>query len=249
MSKPLLFFLFLSGFISTTNAQLKVIKCKWETNTKMWTIPDSLKKEDAVMLWYRHRISNVMIDQYRFIAQSTETIYKRIKFQTKAGIDNYSKFFLSKGKSDSFEILDARTIKPGNKVVELSDDDLKKLDFSYTTTGTARVIEQVRFSIPGIEVGDEVEVCYKIISRGLNSGEDVFMFSYLPCLRSTFTYEADKNVWTDVNDVSTMPLPFVLQTDTSKIYTWEMTGLPAFGKEENSIPALPAMATYRFKCK
>jgi hypothetical protein len=229
--------LFFAGFSST--AQVKILNYHWDTSTELSTLPDSLKNEDAVLIHYDHWISNaIFYEQDSIKPRSMESIYQRIKFLTNRGVNKYTRFYIKREKNQSFEILDARTIKPGNKVVPLTNGDLKQLVFNYSSKGTDDFVEEIRFSIPGVEAGDEVEIIYKLASARLTTGEDVFMFSNLPCMRSTFAYISDNYIRSEVKDLSSMPMPQVEKNSLYTIYRWEMKGLPGLGREENSIPTL-----------
>jgi hypothetical protein len=240
MNKFFFYTSFIMCFLSYlfSSAQLHVKKYDWTSSTDMSIIPDSLKDEDAVMVNSNHWISNAIINRYRYSFMSTETIFQRIKFQTQRGVNEFSKVFLMKSKEQSFNILDARTIKPNGKVIKLTDDDLKQLDLGAESTILRESGEQIRFSIPGVEIGDEVEFVYSLVAPRLNSGTDVFLFSYLPCLTSSFNYMSGTNIKSDIENCGSMTDPDIIHFKDYTSFFWQMKGLPAVIREENSIPAL-----------
>jgi len=170
---------------SGSYAQNNYGEITWTLSTTPSKIPDSLKNEDAVMIYKTHSLTNERNGSFEF--QHAESVFCRIKFLTENGVEKYSKIALAKNGRSSISQLDARTIKPDGKVIDLKSSQIKRMDFEIDKKEDFD-IQYYRFSIPGVEPGDEVEFGYTIESPGINLGKDFFFNADIPCLNSTFCY-------------------------------------------------------------
>jgi hypothetical protein len=218
----------------TSHAQWK--RYEWTSSKELTSVPDSLKSQDAVVIRREYTIANLITDPYRSRYFSSESEYERIKFLSRKGIEDYSKIFIQKKGSEMIHMVDARTIKANGKVISLTEDDLKKLEYTDESKGREEPEMQVRFSLPGIEVGDEAEYIYTLVSPYLNTGDDVTLNTMLPCMKSTFIYIESKKITSEIKASESLAPPQRESDQFYDSYKWELVNLPAFELESFCIP-------------
>lgn len=207
---------------------------KWIKAKPHATIPDSLKGEDAVMIQNNQFYYNDIIDVVNGKVNSKRTVMQRIKILTNKGLDEYSKVFINLYPDEKITVIDARAIKPNGKTVNFKTKDIKKLKFSSPYDKDTKY-QQLRFAIPGAEVGDEIEIIYTTKSRQINTGDDIFLHTYLPCLRSSLTYSASKPFVHEIKMYNGMPKYVNHPSNANTVLTWSMQGLPAIESQHNAI--------------
>lgn len=198
---------------------------KWHEYIPVEEIPDSLKSADAVMILNQRTIINDLDGISRW------SVYQKIKIQTKQGIEDYAKIFVNKYSGDDIVILDARTIKESGEIVDLNKSDIKKLDFRSEYNDDD--IEELRFMVPGVEVGDVIEVVYQV--NEMTFAENVFFHSYLPILTSKLVIANDNQLITDIGTVNNLVEPKISKTSESVEYTWVIKNLPSIEYEYGAI--------------
>ncbi len=201
----------------------------WTTSTALTTIPDSLKNENAVIILNERKLSNVMKD----FSISEESNYKRIKLLTLDGITDFSTIEIPKIDGLKILELDARTIKPNGKIIDFNSKDIKEIS-SYIAN-TPFGFSTLKFSVPSIEVGDEIEIFYKTKSFSFTPYYKYFFHFNAPALKSIFVYTTTMNV---KNSYSFNNQPPKYQADTIKgkiNYKWEMNNLHSLKDQDNCI--------------
>lgn len=177
---------------------------EWPTAKPLATLPDSLNDGDAIIIdqytkieipEYTLSISVDDIYNYSYIYDKlmsdyyhTIESYKRIKILTQKGLDDYAYIYLPFIDMNSIEIIDARAIKPNGEVKEVNRTDIKETVFAEIEELDWK-FGDLRFAIPGVEVGDEIELIYKIRDYGIRYIDDVFLQTYLPVLSSKYTVD------------------------------------------------------------
>ncbi len=164
------------------------------------------KNEDAVMLLQhrtvtnRFRIYSSFLSSYNpyyasaFQSQSfmfyntdkgfVERVFQRIKILTQRGADEYSKIYIPKSTNGKIISIRARTIKPDSTIIPVNKEDIKEIQ-NVTNGGFGWHQGHYRFSIPGVEVGDEIEVEYTMTrSDDMTLSGDYFFSTHLPVAES-----------------------------------------------------------------
>ncbi len=204
----------------------------WDPTTPTVNIPDSLLDEDAVKIYQDYELINryYMTSGSNF---SIELLKTKIKILNKAGLDKYSNYSFFKSRGGVIKKLDARTIKKDGRIVDLNANDIKVLSINSSTY--RRGFENLRFTIPGVEIGDEIEIIFITEYDGLIFGQDINMYSEAPILKSTFQYVCDKNVGTDFRMYNNMPEPTITKNLSQTTFSWELANLPGIGDQEYGI--------------
>ncbi|MBS1580887.1 MAG: DUF3857 domain-containing protein [Bacteroidetes bacterium] len=192
------------------------------------------------MLYQYRTIANNVMDLYHGELGNTETVMRRIKILTKAGINEYTNIVVNRPYAAKLTVLDARTIRKDGSVVDLKASDIKELDLQ-DAEGNYDRYQQLRFSIPGVEVGDEIETVYSLQKSGLQTGRDVYMQSYLPVRHSVLVLSLDKGIRTELRSLNGVHEPKVTESMEDFTYRWEMKDLGSLGDESNALrsTALP----------
>lgn len=224
-------FIILICFSGQSLAQDKYKDFKWrKTKPSNSTIPEEWLGEDAVCVRNYRNISFSIVDLRNWRTTTTETVIRRIKILTEEGLEKYSKIYLWKRDKDRIEVLDARTIKPNGKVIDMKAEEIKKLDLS--SSDLSITVDQIRFAIPNVEVGDEVEYIYKVKSDQLRYSDELYVHSYLPTISSELRLKVPMELQLDIlgyNDIS----QYTVEEGTqSNIIKWKMNLLEAIGDDE-----------------
>lgn len=207
---------------------------KWRKPKPFTEIPDSLKGEDAVMILNDQSIYNDIIDIASGKVSSKKIVMQKVKILTEKGLEDYSKVFVNLYPEETITVLDARTIKPNGKVINLKAQDIKEMEYISPYSKETRY-KQLRFFIPGVEIGDEIEIIYKIKRKYLNTGDDLFLHTYLPCLESVLMYRASKPFVQEVKVYNGMPQYTTNNTETATELNWRLTNIPSFENQHNAI--------------
>jgi Domain of Unknown Function with PDB structure (DUF3857) len=207
---------------------------KWFKARAHTVIPDSLMSEDAVMIYNNQYIYNDIVDISSSKFSSKRTVMQKIKILTKKGLEDYSKVFVNIYPKEHIKVVDARTIKPNGKTINLKSKDIKQLTFKSRFYQDSR-FQQLRFSIPGVEVGDEVEIIYTVKSGTLNQGGDIIMNSYLPCISASVTYGSSKAFVHEFKMYNGMSKFVNQSTQTNTTLVWRMSNLKSIGNEYRAI--------------
>lgn len=212
-------------------AQLKVKEHVWQTASPTTNIPDSLKDNDAIIVHKQHDIKN-NLDLSAGKIYNIESVRNRIKIYTQAGLEEYSVYSFFKRKNSTITKLDARTIKQDGKIIDLTSSEIKILEIKDDADRDG--FENIRISIPGVEIGDEVEIIYALENEGFITGRDVHLYTDIPTLKSVFSYTTDDAVVTDFRMYNDLPDPVIKRAMSDAVFTWTLTNLEGIGDQYSS---------------
>jgi hypothetical protein len=170
-------------------------------------ISDEYKNEDAVvLLQYRTVYNTFEVNKQYFVNRNPfwsgtgkynksvnynssqgyiEHLYQRIKILTRKGAEEYSKVFIPKSTVGKVVKILAKNIKPDGREIIVKSEDIKEVE-SVTNGVFDWKQGHYRFSVPGVEQGDELEIVYSISKPdNLATSGDYFFSSYLPVIQST----------------------------------------------------------------
>jgi hypothetical protein len=209
-------------------AQNKAFEYAWDQAAPHTVLPDSLKKQDAVMLWYD-----------RFILNDADFTYKdqrhyKVKILTPKGLREHSVVYVAKNDNMEFAGLDARTIKPDGKIVDLKSNEIRRLDFKEGDEEDNTT--QFRFSIPGVQVGDEIEVFIDYENRGLPRGQDLTLETRLLTLQSSLTLKFSKELRLDMVAYNDMPNAEHKEESFHNVYKWILYNQESTLKQNRACP-------------
>src|SRR5574343_950143 len=221
-----------------TYSQTKIKEHVWPETKPTTNIPDSLKDEDAIMVHFQHDIKN-FLDLSSGRNYNVESIRCRIKLNSQSGLEKYSIYSFLKNKNNRITKLDARTIKSSGKIVDLTSSEIKILDI--VPDAERNGYENVRVSIPGAEIGDEVEIIYTLESDGFIISRDVELHSDIPTITSVFSYSSDNTIVCEFRMYNEMPDPVIKRTMNESSFTWTLNNLPGLGDQiaSNYTESLP----------
>lgn len=224
-------FIFLMLIVNLFISSCRSLSCehKWTTSPLMTAIPDSLQNEAAVIILNERELSNIF-KTYNF---SEESNYSRIKLQTTSAISDFSTFEIFQMPGMRIIELDARTLKPDGRIIDLNSGSIKKLSsenennyFNFST---------LKFSIPGVDVGDEIEIYYKTRNYSLMPYYRYYFHLNAPVLKSNFNYRFTKNIKNKIvmDNHLTKPLFDTLKNIIS--CKWELNNLRSLKDQNNCI--------------
>ncbi|MFT4879096.1 MAG: hypothetical protein ACI9LS_001255 [Flavobacteriales bacterium] len=205
---------------------------KWVKPKFDRSIPDSLKSEDAVKLLDKTAIS-IDLAGSGFI--TTKTKFIRIKLQTERGVERYAKVYLEKEANWKLIKIDARSIHEDGKITDLDKDQIMSLGFT-NSRNESDSYEEIRFSIPNAKVGDIIEITYSMTYGHFINGEDVFLYSSIPCLNAQYKLSVPPQLAIESKAYNGMP-EFEVEPATDRVkYIFNQKGLPGLGSQDYSIP-------------
>lgn len=217
--------LFVIAVCSLGIAQQSFKDHKWpKKDVKQRAVQDSLKGEDAIIFYHYRDIRHEIVDMANFRTRTLESIRYRMKIQTEKGLEEHSRVYLSKDRNQSIIVLDARTIKPDGTVIDLNSESIKELEYIESADlDVSR--KEIRFAVPGLEVGDEVEVIYTLESNNLVYGDNVVFHGFLPTIVSTVSITHPKELATEIRIYNGVGQPKVSDELIQTVYRWKLRNL------------------------
>lgn len=192
----------------------------WENKIPVMSpIPDSLSTSNAVVISY---FETRKIEKEKSFINTNITIRKKIKLLTKQGIKEHSFFRIKQSKDMIVEILDARTIKPNGVILDFESSQIKSIESKTQLSGK---IKDLFFAIPGVEIGDEVEMICKYNVENFQSNDLIYFNQNIPVLKSTFTIDVPKKILIKSNVYSELKLPTVQYNLYSNQISWKCNQL------------------------
>jgi len=198
-------------------------------------LPDSLMTKDAVILMEKcefvYRLATYK--NYSEMLIGTQSLHKQVKMLSKRGLESYSIISIPKTRYTEIDKMDVFLIKPNGTVVrektdmrEIRDPD----DDSDLRSG------QLRFSIPGAEIGDIVDFSITLTNpSGGGYPIELFFHEELPILNSSTTLRFTKQVKFKIQGYNGLELPRLEDKKGDSVYHWEFAYIPAMLGIENSI--------------
>ena len=192
-------------------------------------IPEAFKAQDAVMIYEDEELQSKYDDLSRRI------IKRRIKIQTELGLDKYARIVVPKQKYMGISVLDARTIKQDGSVVDLKAKDIKAIDV-ISDDDIFDKDEYYLFKVPGVEIGDEIEMICIYEGYAYYSGGTVTLHSYLPVLKAKYTLKINNGLPFTAARYNGMPKPAVDNTLNEFRCIWTAENLPGLFDQRWAIP-------------
>lgn len=214
---------------------------KWDLpEFKQQDIPEQFRKESSIILAAHSRVIislrsrlNIWLTKDR--KQSCQNTYRMlVKINDKAAVNEYSQFeYNTQWKDVSIShlyrtevqrILGIRIIKPDGSIKEVEPDAYK------TTSGTQ---ERQRLAIPGLEVGDMLDIFWMDNIELKNRQMDPLYFPFAtdkPMLSYTIHCELDKNLVSEYRSLNGAP-QFTASTSPEGDFILDAASLTPANKE------------------
>lgn len=206
-------------------AQRRNKRANFENDSLTKNIPTEFQAYPAVIIYKKKHViisNNNTSDVTRF----------RCKILSKSGLDLFSVVEVVKTKEQKLVKAFARTLKQNGKIVNLDVNDIKYTDIEMTH-GEKPNLELMKFIIPNVEVGDEIEYVVEMSTPDIIPGIDYYFHSFIPSIYSSFKMEIrnstkmDRLIKNGINDAK------IIYDYGDLIYLWEFQNLPALRLDEN----------------
>ena len=210
---------------------------KWDKKVKESpAIPEIFSDADAVMIYYKETRETLLDDNRIF---SRNIVKQKIKILTESGLKKYARIILPKKKGMKSSILDARTIKQDGSIVNLdAKKEIKSLEFTDADDFLDKSQYEI-FSIPGVAVGDEVEIVAIRDGYTVERGAVVIPHKFIPILDLTFTVRSKhKDIGVDAINVNNMSMPQVVNYGDGTRVMWRIKNLHGLYEEIGNISAI-----------
>jgi len=195
----------------------------WDKNPIMQAIPDSLKKYPAVFILEDRETEMQPGDENMELFY---TVHYIIRLNDDKGAEYFNTFNIPISSSSKMIEIKARTLLPGNKVVEVEREKIKKVK---SENGHS----EYRVAMEGIEPGAEVELFYTIRHAPVAEGDDVYSFR-VPVMKAIFRLIVPDNMLYDVKGYNGFgPIRDSVMGD-QRSYMATMSNLPAMEDEPHS---------------
>lgn len=195
-------------------------------------IIDKLYDEYPAYLIYQTQHINLNNTGY------SETVRRKLKIQNSAAIDIYSYFTVMVTEDQKITKVDARIKKQNGSLINISNKSIVSSEMTIKNDDLPdyRIFQ---FSIPNVEVGDEVEYVYTISSDEILKGKDISLYTFLPVVLSEFKLNNYGKAFTKIISWNIERLPE--QSNKNTTYFYEEKNLPPLGINE-----LRASTTYNY---
>lgn len=235
----LLIFILLSANLSSQ----KLKDHKWpKDKPKHSEIPSVFEDEDLVCTYLKKSYFFSVVDPATWKTRYSLMIRKRVKIQTQEGLDRFTEVELTANNEyESIEMVDARTIKPNGKIIDLDVSDIKSLSFSSKQEEGR--FKKLKFVIPGVEIGDEVELIYKKARTRLKMSGDIYFHSDMPVLESHVRLSIPTNLQMEWLTYNQLEQATQSSSATRVTLKWKLTNLfstenDMFAQEWRELPYL-----------
>jgi len=195
-------------------------------------IPAEFQEEDAVIIYNSEERQSRVINNAPF---TRNIIKRRYKILTEKGLEEYTRFSVARSNRMNIAILDARTRKASGEIVDLEAKEIKELEYNAEKDLNDKG-KYLLFSVPGVEVGDEVEIVVTYEGSTLFSGGNIFLHQNLPTLKSEFQLFVDEKIIVFNAALNGMTQPKVETPNDHYRFTWTAENLPGLYDSRNAIP-------------
>jgi len=235
--------LFILTFCLITNMacaqQFRKLKQSWKKPEPWVELPEVYKNEEAVAIFQKIYLSNNYDRSSTPSLTSNYSIAQRIRVLTKSVLEELSTFYIDQFPGSNPVTIDARTIKKNGETILADRESIKELKTYDKSTGSYK--SQYRISIPGIEVGDDIEIIYAIEKPYLIYSDDIYLHGPYVILKSEFTFYTSRGIETNIYNHNNMPKPTITELEFQTVDKWHLTNLPGLGKQlyrvsDNEIP-------------
>lgn len=147
--------LFTALGIHSASAQLKYRDYTWEDNPTCHTVPDSVKALNDVSLRDLYALEYVFTNDGNFLQVSTTHVI--VKLNTSQGVEANNRIYLDVDADAGVWIQKARVITPDNRVIEMTEDQIK------TAVDEETGNERRYFALEGLVPGCDLEYIQQLV--------------------------------------------------------------------------------------
>lgn len=219
----LFIFLFLTKAYSASGQIIR--EYAFETPDTLFTIPDSLNSEDAVIIFKSQSFEILKSNSPDNPVSTYITKYKRIKALSDSWIKENMFYGFDIFPDQEIVYLDARCIKSDGSIIHIDTSNVSKAAIIHEEYGKH---DHISVNIPGIETGDEMEYIISVKADYAGTTADLYFHDNLPVLESSITISLDyawqlinKNILQGIRT----PEPLITVNDTLITYCFLESGL------------------------
>lgn len=153
----------------------------------------------------------------------------RLKLNTRSGVDNYGYILINKKQQAILNSFEVKTFKPGGEIIKFDSAQIfhsSILNFDNQKEN----IDLTKYVIPGVEVGDEIEVTYSLETTGdlaqMLFG-NAFLNNNLPSIHSEYTIVIPYPYMLFYKSYNGFKAPKIENDDLKVINTFALDSTPA----------------------
>jgi hypothetical protein len=209
---------------SRTAAQARY-PVKWAPKPALHAIPDSFKKISAAFILEERQveISEGKDGDYELY----RTIHRIIRLMDDKGVEAFNTFSIPIGRDRKLTDIQARTILPDGRVIEVSRDKIREVK---NEDGEP----EYRVAMEGVERGAEVEILYTE-QRGVSTfGTELYQFG-IPAMKGVFRLLTPERLRFDSKGYNGFPSLTDSVAGSRHFYTAIRDGIPALEDETYSL--------------
>jgi predicted nucleic acid-binding protein len=192
-------------------------------------VPDSLQKMDAVVTEldesFQYLINTAKANG--FVLYQTTTLHKKIKIQTKKGLNDYSKLSFRVNRYSVVDKVAFHIIRPDGATTAV-DPIMHRVQEMDDNTGQDE--RHLKYSIPGVEIGDVIEIELKITNPcSIGYPMEVYLNEEIPVMNYKLTLKFSHQIVTQIKTFNDLPLPPAIYNAADSIYSWSfdyLDGVP-----------------------
>jgi len=196
----------------------------WESTPKIHEVPKQFAGESAVFVLDRRHIQYKSEDKQVVVYR---TVHRIVKVQDDKGLETFNKMSIAFAASRSIEKIQARTILPNGKVLEVGKDKI-------TLTKTEDGLQAYVFAFEGIEKGAEVEYLFTEKRELAMFGTEQLQYS-IPTMRADFTLVTPEHFHFDLKGYNGFPGAVDTVLDLKRFYNITALDIPSLEEEQYSL--------------
>jgi hypothetical protein len=182
-------------------------------------LADSLKEESVFFL------QNIETTDIKDSYLTTKIVFRRVYINSTEAAEEYSQKEMFIGDNGRIGMLNARNIKPDGTILDLDGDQIittyAETKTKYGSYGTRKV----QLTYPNVEVGDVLDIAYRIDIDGYVLSDLFVLESDIPSLYSRITIRNMSPFDITAYSLNNMPEMVSKTTDGYETISWEKEGV------------------------
>ncbi|RYZ50252.1 MAG: DUF3857 domain-containing protein, partial [Sphingobacteriales bacterium] len=196
---------------------------EWKPAPAIHDVPKSFSKESAVFVLDKRHIEYKSNEKETYVLR---TVHRIIKVLDDKGIEGFNKMSVSTGPGREVGPIKARTILPGGKVINVTQD---KIRLTKSDDGQ----EEYVFAMEGMEKNAEVEILYTERREFALFGTEVLQFG-IPTMTADFTLITPSSLRFETKGYNGLAATKDTVIDESRIHQTVVRDIPSLEEEPYS---------------
>ena len=202
----------------------------WSKTPDRIEVPKNFASEDVVVIE-----DDLIIFPAGNYSEYISQIYYSVL--TKAGLEMGTVVQLPVSSNQMIKTLSVRTIKANGEVVILDSSSIK-LEYQLNRAGGNDNSGNLKFFIPNVEVGDEIQIIHGYYAVGFYQENEHFLYGNYPTIKKNILIRTPSYINILAMTYNGMPKPYKAIENSFNFVYWQENMVPGMEYEPYSIPHL-----------